>query len=272
MPWVMYKTIFRIKSPIHIGWDKFGILHKTRPYVTGRNLWGALTATLAVCYRTDDYGRIGEDVDNQLRFTYFYPSDDKEEVSLFPWADSEKFSWLYVNGYSSTALKLQLAEDSSLHEIEYISPKTREGKEVYIIGYIFEQPGNKIKWRDALNKLCIGGERSYGWGMVELVDLQPIKGQCFNLNIELDGINPKIKLKLDKKCNNLLAHTIATDESDCEGVLEPFIGRETTSKDCFGTYFSKPEICWIPGSKVKSDSSYVIDAKGLWKKHKSLGA
>lgn len=265
MSWIMYKTVFCVKSPIHIGWDKFSILHKTRPYITGRNLWGALTAKLAACRGDSDYKGVGENVDEQLRFSYFYPSTCKNEVSLFPWCDSEKFYWLYINGYGSSALKMRLAEDASLHEIEYISPKTREGDAVYMIGYIFEREGNELKWRDVLGEACLGGERGYGWGNVELLPDSPQqeKDKFFELDIELDGADPQIKLRSDDK---ILAHAIAVCESECKGILEPFIGRETKSKDGFGTSLSKPEICWMPGSSVKNESRYAIVSRGLWKR------
>ena len=44
MAWRAYKIVLRLRSPLHIGRGKVGNLQRTRPYVAGRNLWGALTA------------------------------------------------------------------------------------------------------------------------------------------------------------------------------------------------------------------------------------
>jgi hypothetical protein len=42
----MYHLVLRLRSPLHIGWNKTGNVQRTRSYVTGRNLWGALTMRL----------------------------------------------------------------------------------------------------------------------------------------------------------------------------------------------------------------------------------
>jgi hypothetical protein len=43
MTWTAYRVVFRVKTPLHIGDAKMGNVHYTRPYVTGRAIWGALT-------------------------------------------------------------------------------------------------------------------------------------------------------------------------------------------------------------------------------------
>src|SRR5213082_2804295 len=72
MTWTAYRIVFRLLSPMHIGWRKVGNLQQTRPYVLGRSLWGALTARLTRISGSNDYSEIGEQVDQQLAFTYFY--------------------------------------------------------------------------------------------------------------------------------------------------------------------------------------------------------
>ena len=42
MSWTAYQIILRLHSPLHIGYREVGYLRRTRPYVTGRALRGAL--------------------------------------------------------------------------------------------------------------------------------------------------------------------------------------------------------------------------------------
>lgn len=44
--WQWYQLILRLLTPTHISWNKIGNVQRTRPYITGRALWGALTARL----------------------------------------------------------------------------------------------------------------------------------------------------------------------------------------------------------------------------------
>jgi hypothetical protein len=46
MDWRCFRVIFQLSSSMHIGYGRAGNLHQTRPYVTGRTLWGALTMRL----------------------------------------------------------------------------------------------------------------------------------------------------------------------------------------------------------------------------------
>src|SRR5574341_188682 len=135
--WTPYLVIFKLLSPIHVGWRKIGNMQQTRPYVTGRALWGSLTACLVREGGGNDYKTMGEEVDKQLAYSYFYPSADKKECDFY-WDDWEEFSWKYLGSYVGTALqKGRGAENGSLHEIEFIAPVTRDNKPVHLVGYIF---------------------------------------------------------------------------------------------------------------------------------------
>ena len=46
-PWednMIYELQFEAQSPIHIGYKKIGTLKTTRYYISGKAMWGALTA------------------------------------------------------------------------------------------------------------------------------------------------------------------------------------------------------------------------------------
>jgi hypothetical protein len=270
MTWMAYRVSFQLLSPVHIGWRKLGNLQQTRPYVTGRSLWGALTARLVRNSGSNDYENIGKRVGEQLAFTYFYPSAKRGKDALWPWGDSrDEFEWTFLGSYASTALgDGHSAEEGSLHETEFIAPYTRNKEQVYLVGYIFEkdsgQDADKLEWQDVLDKLQLGGERSYGWGRVRKEECEEVKDKkCFGYEVVCEGDHPQITVPKDGR---LLAHT-HTKDVDGIGTIEPFLGRETQgSKGGYGGSFSDPTICWIPGSEVSKNEVFQIKAKGIWER------
>lgn len=277
MTWKAYQVSFRLLSPMHVGWRKLGNLQQTRPYVAGRSIWGALTARLTRENGSNDYESTGKAVDEQLAFTYFYPSTQKEKDALWPWLGDEwdTFAWTFLGSYASTALEGgHNAEAGSLHETEFIAPHTRsilnpdgtyETKLVFLVGYIFAKDDCTLLWENALSKLQFGGERGYGLGRVQLVQSLPLSplspsDQCFNYQLDYLGNHPALTIPEGKP---LLAHTVA-ENVQCDGTIEPLVGRETKNTG-FGNEHSKAEICWLPGSKVKETQSFEIRAKGIWK-------
>jgi hypothetical protein len=259
-------------------------LQQTRPYITGRSLWGALTARLTRDFGRGTYKDIGREVDNHLAFTYFYPyalpgvdspwSWPKQwNDFLWPWSDRDKFTWTFLGSYASTALtNAHNAETGSLHETEFIAPHTRDGKQVYLVGYIFETEGlqndkqNPLsEWQSVLDRLQLGGERGYGWGRVRLQE--PCKevdnGTCFDYKLLPTNPRPQLQALGD---THLLAHThaITDSASNREVTIEPLIGRETTADTSFGKAIAEAAICWVPGGTVKKDETFQIQPRGIW--------
>jgi len=260
MTWSLYQVSLRILSPIHIGWKKTGNLQQTRSYVTGKTLWGALTARLVRDDGGTNYPEIGKSVDDTLRFTYFYPTTNPDKVEIWPWGNPSEFSWLYLGSYPSTALSGKTAEGGSLHETECISPKTRSGEQVYLIGYTIEKEGCNLHWQDALQRIQLGGERGYGWGRVELVKKPEQCDKCFGYRFDGTKEYPIITVPKD---GHTLAHTLA-EGLELIGTIEPFVGRETSKEKDFGGVISVVDICWVPGSIVNEYKTFEIQPKGLW--------
>ncbi|WP_214079385.1 RAMP superfamily CRISPR-associated protein [Mesotoga sp.] len=271
MSWELHRVSLKLLSPLHIGWRKIGNLQQTRYYVPGRTLWGALTARLARDCGEFDYMKTGIDVDRFLRFSYFYPSDNEERITFFPWDKRDEFEWKFIGSTVNTALNLgaKIADEGSLHETEYIAPRTRDGKQVYLIGYIFEHKDCRLNWKDALTKLHIGGERTYGWGRVEIDGskgcAQVAQFDLDGYDIELDQEFPVIKLSASR---SVISHVLADNQIDgsaSSGNIEPLIGLETTKEERFGAEISAAQICWTPGTKFSNDHTFVIGEKGIWK-------
>ena len=272
MAWQKYVLVFRLQSPLHIGYRKTGNLMQTRGYVPGKILWAALTARLTRDYDNGADGQryvdIGEDVNKSFRFGYLYPALPKDPLKevrsvsdlavRYPWDDD--FDYLFLNSYASTALDYtsQSAEEAMLHETEFIAPHTRTGQPVYLTGDLFVQtdlqhPLNQ--WRDALHKLQLGAERGYGWGRLRLVPCNK-QGAPFTNEPRVDARNGRITahLKVDKVSN-------------IQGAIEPLIGWERNNDSNRTNNWKLSEqalICYAPGAEVAGEHNFRIGPNGLW--------
>ena len=280
MSWRTYQVIFRLRSPLHIGHGKVGNLQRTRSYVTGRALWGAVTMRLTRdIFRgrgpvsdSREYRKMGDQVHQFLAFTYFYPALKKENNYCveWPWEDEGAFRRRFLSGYQGAALVYpeRSAAEGMLHEVEFISPYTLDTCEpVFLKGYVFEKKGCNLNWQSAFRRLQIGGERGYGWGDVELVDASPAKDEhIFGdfVTVQGDSERPIVHLSTDA---HLLAHTPATNLS-VSGDIEPLVGREWRSDNPHyryaGQHVEFNHICFIPGSIVHKNLAFIVKEYGIW--------
>lgn len=265
MAWKMYKVQLRLLTPLHVGWLKQSNLQRTRPYVTGKVIWGALTARLTRDHPSlGNYQQVGENVNAQLAFSYFYPTTGAQ-VDCWPWgAQADEFAWRYLNSYASTALNYDdnRAEEGSLHETEYIAPHTRDGKPVYLLGYFLEQEGCALPWREALDHLQLGGERGYGWGRVRLRGLSETNEFFPGWQVNLAAERPQLQAANGKAV--FYAHVQVEEVVAGRGVIEPFLGRETDSEERHGHRLSPALICWAPGGEAPAGKRLEIGEFGVW--------
>ena len=283
MNWRAYRVRLRLRSPLHVGAGQVGNVQRARPYVTGRALWGALTARLTRDAhprpQAEDYRTMGQQVQEELAYSYFYPlAEGQERVGLWPWGEeADEFSWLYLGSYAATALDhgRGAALEGSLHEVEYVAPTTRDGRPVCLLGYVFERAGCGLLWRQALGRLQLGGERGYGWGRVSLVGVRELaEGEqlfgCYDL--ALGDQQPLLQAGQQGKAEPvpLLAHTLACDGesgravTEAEGAVEPLVGRETRDASRFGQERSPVRVCWAPGATVPVGLCLQVGRFGLW--------
>ncbi|RME00445.1 MAG: hypothetical protein D6816_13700 [Bacteroidetes bacterium] len=280
MRWTAYEILLRLESPMHCGWRKQGNLLATRPYVTGRVMWGALTARIARLSGKGNlsdsrvYQEIGKKVNEHLAYTYFYPAlkkGDSFEV-IWPWADEATFRLRMMGSYASTALTYpqQSVHEGSLHEIEFISPWTiDDAQPVYLLGYIFEKEECDLQWKEALPKLQFGAERNYGWGQVSTVrNPTAIKENTLfasKYKVSLDNERPMVQVEKEIE---IPAHVLADNNVKVSGRVEPLVGREwrsNNSKNRFvGQHIAFNGLCYPPGSRVLSDMSFRIGDFGIW--------
>jgi hypothetical protein len=251
MSWMRYAVGLRLLSPVHIGWRKLGNLQQTRTYITGKVMWAALTARL-----TRDLGRgmqgeaykdIGAKLHENFRFSYFYPAikkgkNEKEWDMQYFWK-KENFDYLFLNSYASAAIEWnnRVSEKGTLHEVEYISPRSRTGKQVYVKGDIWVKDcivDDLENWCVSLGRICLGGERTYGWGRVAL-DNDPLFLE------EIDTVMVDVE-----KGEHVVAHVDAESAADrLIGCIEPLVGWEYTAENCW-TLTKDVKMAYVPGSVV----------------------
>jgi hypothetical protein len=145
---MIYEVTYRALSPLHIGYKQIGILSTTRYYITGKALWGAITANLTRhlfdAPGPNDYKEVGDTVRKAIRATYFFPvvdgeiyfphyeCDDSEQEGLkYGKLAKSQFERTFINSCVSTALdKTKTADENTLHETEYIKNQIVIGNEV----------------------------------------------------------------------------------------------------------------------------------------------
>lgn len=278
----VFHVVLQLRSPMHIGRGKVGNVQRTRGYVTGRAMWGALTLRLTrdrmqqstLTLEPVTYEQVGLELQQGLAFSYLYPTvDSTGKLTQWPWQPG--FDSRFLSTYPSTALVYpeRSADEGSLHEIEFVSPYTLDtGEPVFLSGYLFEGidvPG----WKQAMARLQLGGERGYGWGQVNLVRLDEL-GKAEDAAKSPYAIWPGCefvpvlgapRLKLQEK-TTIYGHLDANRAlmSVVEGPLEPLMGRETVSASGAGQQVVRAKICYAPGSVVKKPIQVQIGPFGAW--------
>jgi hypothetical protein len=294
MGWTLYRVTWQLESPLHSGFAKLGNIQRTRMYVTGRMLWGALTARLTRDQGSNDYQGVGKAVNEWLAFSYgFVCLTEDGNQPLLPEFTAEGLRFkvgseslseretqrLCLSSYASTALdyRANAAVDGSLHEVEFISPRTlcensklniKSGQPLYLTAMIAEAKENDAVngWKGSLERLEIGGERTYGFGRLELRQISdPISNDAlstawFGSEFIPGNDQPAIRLQ---KGDAITAHTAANCAISF-GQVEPFVGRVTTDKAEFGKNVECGGVYWLPGSILKESADCHIGEYGLW--------
>jgi hypothetical protein len=295
MSWQAHRLVFRLESPLHIGWRKPGNLMQTRYYVPGRVLWGAVTANLTQWLGRSDYHQTGKWVRDHLRFGYFFLAEEPSTplypvqgktgivygINEMPEAEFER---RFLSSLASTAIAAEAfaGQEGSLHEVEFIIPTLDTGKGVYLVGHLFvptqtddessshapigmtvENGDIKIQghslYQEIIASLRIGGERRYGFGQLRLCPRKCQPVDClFGYALNLETLQVTIPAK-----RSLLAHTIAPG-MNISGSIEPLLGREWTPEQGPGRQVTLFGLCYIPGSVVQNDTTFTIGCYGIW--------
>ena len=291
--WKKFDVIFKLKTHLHIGYMPFkgSVVSSTRYYVPGRNLWGAVTKRITEFLHTrpsaDDYKKIGKEVMQNFRFSYFYLYDRKtiylphytDEGIKFGEITKAEFEHRFIGSIISTAIdsKSRTAKDETLHEIEFINNKFKDGngniKAVKIAGCIWVKENAKIEDKkiiinnngilidnfNIIQELILGGESKYGFGHVLLESIK--KKEFCNKNSE--EASEKI-ITIEIKSNKPIpAHLKYTKDIKFKGDVELLTGRgyydpktlenNNASDNKPGKEISKIEYYFSPGIVLQKD-------------------
>jgi hypothetical protein len=283
MNWKCFDLTFNIKSAIHIGYRKIGLLQLTRYYVPGKNLWAALTARMTPILRNSpsrlDYEEIGVLLRKNTIFSYFYLQNDvklltpkfKEGKGLL-YGDffQDEFEQRFIASIPSTAIEHEMgsAEYGSLHEIEVITGGDKEtGNPVYLCGHLFVKDQENLNFQEndislesksiiqiLKEGVLVGGERSYGFGKICLKEFHETRSSEYELKNEI--------LVTLGAGTPIQAHLKVTEGVSLKGEVEAFSGRKWGAKGS-GREKSKPLIAWIPGSIAEENYQLKIGEFGV---------
>lgn len=162
----LYQVVFLAKSPIHIGEKRLGFIQRTRYYIPGKSLWGAVTEDLTRALFSQpqyaNYISIGEIVKKALIFSYFFITLNKDDLSKafipslkekplkYGFGDAQisqmEFEETFLSSYGSTAIepKSNTALEASLHGIEYLNHLVwykNKLRRVFFVGYLWAKAG-----------------------------------------------------------------------------------------------------------------------------------
>ncbi|RDV81259.1 RAMP superfamily CRISPR-associated protein [Ammonifex thiophilus] len=252
----------------------------------------------------------------RMRFSYFFPTLERDPQGCYlPYYDergnlkwkcgkceppelselsAEEFDYLFLDAVMRTAIDhdRSAVQEGQLFAFEYVRPRCREwpggaeGKEVYFGGYVFlsEELSKELKKQVSaeeslarlLDRLQVGGERKYGWGLIRVSekDLRGLPGE----KIELYG-RREITVQLEselyvtvEKDVGIPAHVLLQGVKDkIAGQVEVVLMRSTRSEGD-KTFYGKEVLgkpCYRPGSRCKDGSTkFLIDAgegnSGIW--------
>jgi hypothetical protein len=307
-PWednMIYELQFEAQSPVHIGYRKIGTLKTTRYYITGKAMWGALTALITRSLyenpQNEDYKTIGEFVKENIKTTYFFPKvtntvyypEYSEKGIEYGGQSKSEFERKFIYSRVGTAIDTTgTAEDRSLHETEYIRDTVRDNNiitKVHWVGYciveekeahglkitelnekdffIESETDNKILFSDCIQTLTVGGERNYGFGKLHLKSMKKSE-KIFDKECEDEKLISRIAL----------GHVRYEPDQDVEylGDIEPVVGRDWSSHDNdnntsknnnrgTGQKSTFCDICFVPGTSFEDNHKFEIGEYGILK-------
>lgn len=285
MSWTVFRLVFRLESPLHMGWRKAGNLQQTRRYVTGRAWWGCCTSSLARVLDSSDYAGLGNLVRDHLLFGYFYPATTVDEPLLPRWENGhlhfggwrmDEFDSRFLSSLASTAIDRRVgsAEEGSLHEVEYLASSSIGGEPVLLVGHLFARECDVLSVSDGDLVVCgrrlfaevlpvaqIGGEQRYGFGrlLLERGETRQVE-DVFGLPIDAGGPRPRVNVPEGR---SLLAHT-RVDGLEATGDVEPLVSREWDEEHGPGRRTRLLAVCYAPGAVTHANVTLSVGAFGIW--------
>ena len=279
MSWSLYRWVWRLESPLHIGMMPAGALNRCRLYVPAWALWGALTAEIARGQATGNspqYREVGGKLKQDVRFTYLYPAEEVGNGScawLPRYEEGKGLVWQREDGQgilTNRQMRVRLlstqpgtaiepssdtAADGTLREVEYMLPRWRDnGSPLFLIGYLFLKDQTFDHDPRAIQEITLGGETRYGFGRLQRIYLD-LARDCFGIATDLSRSQPILQ---GPEC--VLAHTRPEPDGIEKGAMEIVLGWDVGILRPVAD--ATPH--WVPGSRVNGQRNFAIRGDGLW--------
>lgn len=285
MTWQAWKLTYQALSPTLVGGLRFGFIQRTRYYVPGWTLWGAITAALTRAFYTQadakKYQCVGSFVEQDLLTSYAGILLDGEPA-LPHWGDEGRlkmgtlglpqFEARFIRSSGQVGLEpaTQTAAQGQLHETEVIvdfDPQTRTRVQWQFTLYLRDGALAAMNWtedevRQAIRQLSVGGDRTYGLGSWLASDppaREPVSGDAWPIPLDW---NPEEKI--------MRAHVPV---EELQGI-EVYGRAETISRLVWQNAETGP---WGPGQRIETGTYYlpgcylkegdwqpIIGPKGIW--------
>lgn len=283
MTWSLYRWVWQLEAPLHIGMPPAGILNRTRLYVPVRAIWGALTAEIARCRSCGSsdpnaipgYHQIGQYLCEHARFSNLFPAEkvDAEWRAWLPeYRDGKGMVWIREDGKclddrtfrtclldtrpgTAIAPDSDTAAEGTLRETECVQPFWRKPcyntfDSVAMVGYVVCKDDSKELLK-SIDKIFVGGDTRYGLGKMQRVEWLEAGPNFFGNEVDLTSDEPQVET------NRLLAHACINDL--VEGAFELLVGWNDQNLEKIG---EKP--LWVPGSRLKHKTWWIIKENGTW--------
>lgn len=280
MRWKLYRWVWQLKSPLHIGMPPAGMLTRCRLYVPARVLWGALTAELARVLKGNSYLEVGNALRKELRLTYLFPAT-RQNGTWRAWlpfyGQAQGLMWyleskIGQNAFPDRIFRRRLlgtlpgtaidphtdtAAEGTLRELECIMTHWRpindqKSGPVAVVGYVLvkEWPFPAISLEE-IGELHLGADTRYGLGHLHRVEW--VKAEdIFGLPVEINCESPRVKASFT------LGHAYAPA---LNGALELILGWDWGKG--LSDYGGK-SLLWVPGSSSTEENSWQINEWGIW--------
>ncbi|MDI6874594.1 MAG: hypothetical protein QME84_09990 [Actinomycetota bacterium] len=279
MSWTMYRWVWQLKSPLHIGWLPAGALNRTRLYVPARALWGALTAELARRQNPDspDYKSTGQRLLEHARFSYLFlaePVAGEWKAWLPRYQEGKGLVWIREDGKTeddcpfrmrllsarpgtAIAPESDTAAEGTLREFEVIHPYWRDKgdphKPVAMVGYLFCKDAALEEELKAIQEIFLGGDTRYGLGHVIQVNCFRTTSFFKGAPVDLSASEPVVQIEFS------LAHTRMDGLSEVTGAMECIAGWDMVTGG-----LKEAKLTWAPGSRWPEERNCTIGEDGLW--------
>ncbi len=285
MSWTLHRWVWRLKSPLFVGFLPSGALNRCRLYIPAHAMWGALTAELARARANGfpEYVTLGTDLKNNARFSYMFPAQ-QVNGRWQPWLPrfvaKRGLFWrredlceesdvadrvfrrrlLWTRPGTAIDPNTDSALDGSLRETECVARQWRtdirsEHSAVAYVGHAFTRKGANEKIQKVKN-LFVGGDSRYGLGSLRRVkfeDADKFFGMCVKPDEDTPGVVGK----------HLLAHAHHSNpDIPFLGMQEALVGRDRQSESGM---LQTTNRYWVPGSVCHTNQSWEFNKDGTWK-------